>query len=84
MIAMVLLFGVAMLSARDASLRWLAQVFFSPGLKAGALFVPGGAHSANPAMYVKLSIFLSLILWWVVIELIWAAVSRLRARSQEY
>jgi hypothetical protein len=83
-IAMVLLFGVAMISARDAGLKWLAIAIFSPGLKAGALFFSGGSHGSNPGGYLKLSIFLSLILWWVVVELIWIALMRLRTGKQEY
>jgi hypothetical protein len=83
-IAMALLFGAAMLSAKNAGLKWLAVAIFSPGLKAGALFFPGGSHGANPGMYLKLSIFLSLILWWVVVELIWIAVIKLREGKQEY
>jgi hypothetical protein len=79
-IAMALLFGAAMVSARVASLKWLALAIFSPGLKAGLLLFPGGSHGSNPGGYLKLSIFLSLVLWWVVVELVWTAVIRARTR----
>jgi hypothetical protein len=82
-IAMALLFGSAMLSAKEASLKWLAVAIFSPGLKAGALLFPGGSHGSNPGAYLKLSIFLSLVLWFVIIELIWMAVNKLRTGKLE-
>lgn len=82
-IAMALLFGAAMISARVASLKWLAMAIFSPGLKAALLLFPGGSHGSNPGAYIKLSIFLSLVLLWVVIELIWIAVNKLRTGKQE-
>jgi hypothetical protein len=82
-IAMVLMFGAAMIAAKDASFKWLAVAIFSPGLKAGALVFPGGPHGSNPLMYLKISIFFSLILWWVVVELIWIAVIKLRTGKAE-
>ena len=83
-IAMALMFAAAMISARDAGLKWLAVAIFSPGLKAGALFFSGVAHGSNSSAYLKFSIFLSLVLWWVVVELIWIAVIKLREGKQEY
>jgi hypothetical protein len=83
-IAMVLVYGTALVGVRDPGLRWLARAIFDPGLKGASLLLPGGPRGANPSVYFKLSIFLSLILWWVVVELIWIAVVKLKERNRGY
>ena len=74
-------------SARLTNVTKPTLTVYAPNAKsntgAAALVFPGGPNGANPGVYLKLSIFFSLILWWVVVELIWIAVIKLRTGKTE-
>ncbi len=82
-LAMALVYGAAMISVREAGLRWLASAIFFPGLKIALLFYPGGIRGAHANGYLKLAVFLSFLLLCVVIELVWIAAGKLREGRQE-
>jgi hypothetical protein len=82
-IAMALMYGAAILSAKGVNLKWLLLPLMFPGLKAALLFFPGGTHGANANTYLKLSVLLSFLLVCVVIESIWIAWNKLRTGKLE-
>jgi hypothetical protein len=77
-IAMALIYGTAILSAKGVNLKWLLLPILFPGLKMALLFFPGGTHSAHAHGYLRLSILLSLLLLCVVIDSLWIAWNKLR------
>jgi hypothetical protein len=82
-IAMALLYGSAMLSARGVNLKWLLLPLMFPGLKAALLFFPGGTHGAHASGYLRLSVLLSFVLLCVVIESIRMAWDKMRTGKLE-
>jgi hypothetical protein len=82
-LAMALMYGAAIISARGINLKWLLLPIIFPGLKAALLFFPGGTHGSNPSAYLRLSILLSFLLLFVVIDSAWIALSKWRAGKQE-
>jgi hypothetical protein len=73
-----LMYGAAMLSLKGFNLKGLMLLMFSPGLKVALLFFPEGLHGSNPKGYLKLSIFLSFIILFAIVDLLWIAIIKLR------